>query len=160
LNAKDSQSDLPFHLLDGFSLAAGMIDPNSSSKIHVMPFVTQVTFVRSGDLAVKMKGPGDTEPYILRLTAGQGVLTEPGVFFQLINEGPEPCEVLYIVSPAYVFEMRQGSGVLYDDSLVLEEDWDRLALAGWQAAQPMPTLAQRAEAMRHLSENKRTGARP
>jgi len=55
LNAKDSQSDLPFELLDGFSLAAGTIDPNSCSKIQLMPFDTQVTFVRSGNLAVRMK---------------------------------------------------------------------------------------------------------
>jgi len=42
LNAKDSQSDLPFDLLDGFSIAAGVIDPNSCSKIHMMPFVTRL----------------------------------------------------------------------------------------------------------------------
>lgn len=100
LNAKDSQSDLPFDLLDGLSLAAGMIEANARSKIHVMPFVTQVTFVRRGSVAVRMKGPSDTEPHILRLTAEQAVLTEPGVFFQLINEGSERCEVLYIVSPS------------------------------------------------------------
>jgi hypothetical protein len=53
LSAKDSQSELPFDLLDGFSLAAGIIDPNSCSTIHVMPFVTQVTFLRSGNLAAR-----------------------------------------------------------------------------------------------------------
>lgn len=53
LNPKDSESDWPFDLLDGFSLAAGVVEPQSSSKIHVMPFVTQVTFVRSGALAVQ-----------------------------------------------------------------------------------------------------------
>jgi hypothetical protein len=46
-NAKDSQSDLPFKLLDGFSLAWGVIDPSSCSKIHLMPFVTRVTVVKS-----------------------------------------------------------------------------------------------------------------
>jgi mannose-6-phosphate isomerase-like protein (cupin superfamily) len=155
LNAKDSQSDLPFHLLDGFSLAAGTIDPNSCSRIHVMPFVTQVTFVRSGKLAVRMKGPDDTEHHILRLAAGQAVLTEPGEFFQLITEGSERCEVLYIVSPAYVFEMSSDRGVVYDDSLVLDENWDCLAAAGWRAAQAMPTRTQREAAMRRLSERKR-----
>ena len=157
LNAKDSQSDLPLHLLDGFSLAAGTIDPNSCSKIHVMPFVTQVTFVRSGNLAVRMKGPDDTEPYILRLAAGQAVLTEPEVFFQLLNEGSERCDVLYVVSPAYVFQIGPDGGVLYDDSLVLDEDWDSLAAAGWRAAQAMPTRTQREEAMQRLSESKKKG---
>ena len=157
LNAKDSQSDLPFDLLDGFSLAAGTIDPNSCSKIHVMPFVTQVTFVRSGNLAVRMKGPDDMAPYILRLTAGQAVLTEPGVFFQLINKGSEHCDVLYVVSPAYVFETDPGGGVLYDDSVVLEADWEGLAAAGWRPAQAMPTRRQRKEAIRRLPESKKKG---
>ena len=160
LNAKDSQSDLPFDLLDGFSLAAGMIDPNSCSAIHVMPFVTQVTFVRSGNLAVRMKGPDDTQPYILRLAAGQAVLTEPGVFFQLINEGAERCEVLYIVSPAYVFEMSAEGAVLYDDAVVLDEGWEDLAVAGWRTAQSMATAEQRADAMRRLSDIKRKKATP
>jgi mannose-6-phosphate isomerase-like protein (cupin superfamily) len=160
LNAKDGQSDLPFDLLDGFSLAAGVIDPNSCSKIHVMPFVIQVTFVRSGDLAVKMKGPDEAEPYILRLTAGQAVLTEPGVFFQLINEGSERCEVLYIVSPAYVFEMSPEGAVLYDDAAVLEEGCNYLAATGWRTARSMATAEQRADAMRRLSEIKRKKSKP
>ncbi len=63
----------------------------------------------------------------------------------------------YIVSPAYVFDMGPDGGVLYDDSLVLQEDWDRLATAGWRAVQAMPALAQREEAMRRLSESKKKG---
>jgi hypothetical protein len=160
LNAKDSQSDLPFDLLDGFSLAAGMIDTNSRSKIHVMPLVTQVTFVTSGSLAVRMKGPDDAEPYLLRLTGGQSVLTEPGVFFQLINEGYERCEVLYIVSPAYVSEMSAEGAVLYDDAVVLDEGWEDLAATGWRTSRLMATAEQRADAMRRLSEIKRKGAKP
>ena len=160
LNAKDSQSDLPFDLLDGFGIAAGMIDPNSRSKIHVMPFVTQVTFVRSGSLAVRMKGPDDAEPYSLRLAAAQAVLTEPGVFFQLINESSEPCEVLYIVSPAYVFEMSVEGAVLYDNAVVLDEGWEDLAATGWRTARSMATAEQRADAMRRLSEVKRKKATP
>lgn len=154
LNAKDSQSDLPFDLLDGFSLAAGMIDANSCSKIHVMPLVTQVTFVRSGSLAVRMKGPNDAEPYLLRLTGGQAILTEPGLFFQLINESSERCEVFYIVSPAYVFEMSNHGKVIYDDSVVLRENWNDLAAAQWQLSQTLPTPAQRQAALRRLAQRK------
>ena len=40
LNSKDSSSDLPFDLLEGFSISAGDISPNTHSKIHVMPLVT------------------------------------------------------------------------------------------------------------------------
>jgi len=154
LNAKDSQSDLPFDLLDGFSLAGGVIDPNSRSKIHVMPLVAQVTFVRSGNLSVRMKGLDDAEPYVLRPTAGQAVFTEPGVFFQLINDGAESCEVLYIVSPAYVFDMSPDGAVLYDEAVVLEENWESLRAAGWRAAQAMPTPTHRREAMQRISETK------
>jgi hypothetical protein len=122
-----------------------------------MPFVTQVTFVRSGNLAVRMKGPDDTEPYILPLAAGQAVLTEPGAFFQLLNEGSERCDVLYVVSPAYVFELSPKGGVRYDDSLVLDEDWDHLTAARSQSAQAMPTLSQREEAVRRLWATKKKG---
>lgn len=160
LNAKDSQSDLPFDLLDGFSIAAGTIDPNSHSKIHIMPLVTQVTFVRSGSLAVRMKGPDDAEPYILRLAAAEAVLSEPGIFFQLINDSPEPCEVLYIVSPAYVFEMSTEGAVLYDDAVVLDDGWEDLAAAGWRMSRSIATVQQRADAMRRLSVFKHNRVNP
>jgi len=155
LNPKDSESGLPFDLLDGFSLAAGVIDPGARSRVHLIPFSTQVTFVLAGSLAVKMKGPDDARPYTLSLKAGQAVLTEPGVFLQLINEGTERCETLYIVSPAYVFEAHPGGEPSYDDSVVLDEDWDDLAKAGWRASRPMPTPTERADAMQRLSKTKR-----
>src|SRR6266566_1622578 len=87
--AKDSESPLPFDLLEGFSLSAGVIEPGSASKIHVMPFVTQVTFVRSGSLSVRMKGPREAHAYLLHAAEGQSVLTEPGEYLQLINRGKE-----------------------------------------------------------------------
>lgn len=154
LNAKDSQSDLLFDLLHGFSLSAGVIKPRSSSRIHIMLHVTQVTFVLSGKLTVLMKGTDDVQLYPLHLTANQAALTEPGAFFQLINGSSEDCNVLYVVSPAYIFEMDPDGTVLYDDSLVLEDDWDKLAAAGWQVRQSMPTLDQRAEALQRLAGRK------
>jgi hypothetical protein len=119
-----------------------------------MPFVTQVTFVRSGVLAVRIKGPQDSHPNLLRLKPAQAVLTEPGVFFQLINDGTHPCEVLYIVSPAYTFEMTAEGDVVYDDSLVLAEDWDALAASDWLLAQPMHPLAERDAATQRLALRK------
>ena len=71
LNPKDSMSGLPFDLLKGFSLAAGTIEPKTKSKIHVMPFVTQVTFVRQGELTVRMKGHPDRTHYALTVLSNQ-----------------------------------------------------------------------------------------
>jgi mannose-6-phosphate isomerase-like protein (cupin superfamily) len=154
LNAKDSESDLAFDLLDGFSLAAGMIEPHSSSSIHIMPFVTQVTFVRSGRLTVTMKGPQNTKPYQLNLEPEQAVLTEPETYFQLINEGQEPCKVLYIVSPAYTFELFDGH-VIYDDSVVIDEDWHELEQAGWKPSRLLPTQAERNATLQRLAAQKK-----
>src|SRR5262249_42476998 len=98
--------------------------------------------------------PQDTQPYLLRLAPAQAALTEPAVFFQLINETTAPCEVLYIVSPAYTFQKNRNGHIIYDDSLVLEEDWEELAASGWVASQPLPTLARRAAATGYLTRTK------
>lgn len=130
LNCRDSASGLPGNLLEDFSLALGVIEPNHRSKIHVMPLVTQVTFVLQGELEAWMKDPDQPAPYSLRLEAEQAILTRPGTFLQLRNHAPAPCRVLYVVSPAYVFLM-EGGRVAYDDSVVLEEDWEELKKVDW-----------------------------
>lgn len=150
LNSKDSMSGLPFGLLDGFSIAAGTIEPGSKSKIHLMPFVTQVTFVRRGNLNVRMKASRDDAPYRLRVRPDQAVLTEPGTFLQLANDGERPCEVLYIASPAYLFVVSNGQ-VVYDDAVTLQEDWHHLETAGWRPAAQLPTIEQRRQAERRLA---------
>lgn len=150
LNPKDNKSGLPFNLLDGFSLAAGIIEGKSKSKIHVMPFVTQVTFVLRGKLTVKMKSIEDDVPYPLSLGTGEAVLTEAGTLFQLTNEEADPCKVLYIVSPAYLYEKSEGK-ILYDDSLVLQEDWMQLADSDWRILQEPPTIEKREETKRRLA---------
>jgi len=150
LNCKDSMSGLPFDLLDGFSLAAGTIEPKTRSKIHLMPFVTQVTFVRQGYLQVRMKGPRDDDSYSLSVRTDEAVITEPGTFFQLVNDESESCEVLYIVSPTYLFEM-SNEHVVYDDSVVFEENWDYLKSSGWRPAVQLPTREQRQEAEHRMS---------
>lgn len=151
LNPMDSMSGLPIELLTGFSLAAGTIEPKTRSKILIMPFVTQVTFVRRGILEVRMKGHHDEESYSLQVRTDQAVLTKPGTFLQLINEGSEPCAVLYISSPAYVFEM-SGGQVVYDDSVVLEEGWHDLKSQGWHPKAQIPTKEQRQETKQRLGD--------
>jgi hypothetical protein len=131
LNCRDSTSGLPGNLLEDFSLAAGEIEPYRHSKIHVMPLVTQVTFVLQGKLEAWMKEADQPVPYSLRLEAEQAILTRPGTFLQFRNHTPAPCRVLYIVSPAYVFLMEEGR-VAYDDSVVLEEDWEELEKINWK----------------------------
>ncbi len=149
LNCRDSTSGLPFDLLEGFSLAAGTIEPNAQSKIHVMPFVTQVTLVRRGVLTVRMANDG-APPYALALDPDEAIVTEPGAFLQLANAANEPCEVLYVVSPAYVFEST-GGRVIYDDSVVLDETWAQLEAAGWRASSPWPTQKQRQAAVSRIA---------
>jgi len=154
LNSRDSTSGLPFDLLDGFSIAAGTIESSSQSMIHVMPFVTQVTFVRRGELTVRMKATGDEKPYTLSLKHDEAIVTEPGAFLQLANESKQSCEVLYIVSPAYVFEFTEGK-VIYDDSVVLDETWPELDAARWRPLRSLPTLDQRHESERRLTASGR-----
>ena len=130
LNCRDSTSGLAWNLLEDFSLAAGEIEPRRHSKIHVMPLVTQVTFVLQGEVEAWMKEADQPAPYSLRLEAEQAILTRPGTFLQFRNHTGLPCRVLYIVSPAYIFLVEEGR-VVYDDSVVLKEDWEELKRVNW-----------------------------
>ena len=131
LNCRDFNSGLPGNLLEDFSLATGEIEPHRHSKIHVMPLVTQVTFVLQGELEVWMKDADQIAPYSLRLNAEQAILTRPGTFLQFRNPAPAPCRVLYIVSPAYL-SVREKGKLVYDDSIVLEEGWEDLGEVQWK----------------------------
>ena len=126
LNPKDITSDLPWHLIEGFSLSAGEIPAHGESKIHVMPHVTHVAFVLQGYVEIRMKDAIERDVYTLRLQEHQAALTEPKAFLQYINPTSVPCRLLYIVSPAYLFEMDQSGKVIYDDSIIIEWAWDEL----------------------------------
>jgi len=138
LNCQDSTSNLPRDLLEDFSLAFGEIAPQQQSKIHVMPLVTHVTLVLQGQLVVRMRDRDQPWPYSLLLTAEQAVLTRRGTFLQLSNSTSEPCRVLYIVSPAYLFLMDEEGRVVYDDSIVLNEDWAELERVNWKPERLCP----------------------
>lgn len=128
-NPKDCTSGLPWDLLDSVSMAMGEVA--SESSIHIMPLVTQITFVLSGTLEVIIKEPGAEAPVTYRLHAEQAVLTKPGSLFQLRNRGIEPCKLLYIVSPAYLFELDESHTVVYDDSFIVKETWQELEEQHW-----------------------------
>ena len=129
LNATDSTiAEIPSGVLEGMSIAAGRIAARTRSKIHVHPTVTQVTYVLSGDLTVKMKDPGEAQPYVLEVATGSAVISEPGVLLQLCNETERSVEVLYIVTPSYVFQTGEDGQVIHDDSIQVAEDWAALDL--------------------------------
>jgi mannose-6-phosphate isomerase-like protein (cupin superfamily) len=126
LNATDSsQDDIPQNVLGDVSVAAGKIGPGVHSWVHVHPVVTNITYVVAGALTVRMKETGIKE-YDLPLTAGQAVLIEPGTLSQLRNDGDDEAEVLYIVSPSYVFERYGDDSPIYDDAVMVVETWEEL----------------------------------
>jgi mannose-6-phosphate isomerase-like protein (cupin superfamily) len=129
-NPKDCTSNLPWDLVDHLSIAAGEIVKEST--IQTLPLVTQITYVLSGTLEVVIKGSERSEPVTLTVTANQAVLMKPGSLFQLRNAGDQACRVLYIVSPAYLFEMDASGGILYDDAFIVLEGWDELTKQDWK----------------------------
>jgi len=139
------------------SVASGRIDPGVNSWIHIHPAVTQVTYVVSGELIVRMKDRSSPSPYCLELQRGKAVVSEPGTLFQLQNPYDAPAEVLYIVSPSYVFEM-ECKEIIHDDSVLVAESWEELEAANYDVSalkiSTCAAVASRAEAMRRLAERK------
>lgn len=148
---------------DSLSLAVGHVPPRTSSRIHVHPLVTQVTWLLSGRLIVKMKDAAEATPYALQLAPEQAALTRPGTFFQLVNSTDRACRVLYIVAPAFLFQCDDDGSVLYNDAVVLEQDWDELAAADWKvpALADIEGIRQRRQQVRdHLLRRNERGAVP
>lgn len=140
---------------DGFNLGLGVVEPGMTSKIHLHPFVTQVTYVRSGRLIVWMRGPTDAKPYSLELESDQACLTEPGAFFQLVNPAYEPCQVAYIVSPPFLFETGPTGNVVYNDAVVLDGSWEDLAKAKYdlgKLVKRLPTAEERRQSAERLTK--------
>ena len=131
LNATDTtQDDVPWGALGEMSIASGRIGPHVHSWVHVHPAVTQVTYLLAGKLTVRMKDTAAVEPYDLPLAVGQAVVVGPGTLFQLRNFSEVTAEVLYIVSPSYVFEKECGE-VRYDDAIRLTRTWEELAASNY-----------------------------
>jgi hypothetical protein len=172
LNAKDALSGLPWDLLDGLGVAAGQIQPGMVSEIHVLPCISQVTILLSGELTVIMKDAGNADPPYrldLKIQTSEGdsgfgsaaVINEPGTFFQLDNSnGQEPANVFYLTSPGYLYEpgASAGSDPVYDDAIVLGRDWNRLAEQGWMPPE-LSDPARSAQA-RHRALGRRSRLKP
>jgi len=152
-----NEKHLPIEILSGMSIAAGQIGPGVVSKIHIHPLVTQVTWVVDGLIQVTMKGVQDESPYSVEIHSGQAILTEPCTVFQLINpDSSHMASVLYIVSPAYVFDMEDDK-VLYDDAIILDATWEDLASRNWHLAtlgNLEETRRNRDQAMRRITERR------
>jgi mannose-6-phosphate isomerase-like protein (cupin superfamily) len=162
LNATDvSQVDVPWDALGDLSIASGRIRPRVHSSVHVHPIVTQVTYVVSGSLTVRMMDAGAAEAYELSVNPGSAVITRPGALFQLLNHSDAAVEVLYIVTPSYVFEM-EGGAVKYDDALIVAATWEDLAAANHDVPaltiRPDEVGTRRAESLRRLAMRKAGGA--
>lgn len=123
LSPHDDTSGLGWGLFEGFSIAAGEIAPGTASAIHTLPRATQVTFVLAGTLTARMRAAEGGAPYTLRLDPHQACLTLPGERLQLANETDAACRVLYIVSPAYRFEVDSEGRVTHEDAVLLA-GWD------------------------------------
>ena len=158
LNATDvMQEDVPWDALGDMGIAAGRIGPGVHSVIHVHPVVTQVTYVTDGMLTVRMREAASQAPYDLSLSRGQAVVTRPGTLFQLRNDSDAPADVLYIVSPSYVFE-KEGDDIRYDDAVLMTKSWDNPAITGFDVAAFRNlvdrTQTARADALRRLAARK------
>ena len=119
-------------IVEELSVAVGVLPAGVRSSVHVHPIVHHLTWVLSGQLTVQMKDHQSDEPYQLDVPERTSVVTKPGTFFQLINRSRSECQVLYIVGPAFVFELDEDNKVLYNDALVLEETWEDLAKKNWK----------------------------
>lgn len=154
LNATDdSQDDVPWGALGDMSIAAGRIGAGVHSAIHMHPVVTQVTYLVSGRLGIRMQDDPAAEPYDLHLAPGEAVVVRPRTLFQLRNTSDAAAEVLYLVSPSYVFEM-DGKRIVHDDATVLGASWEALRAAPASAMNAYQASAARAESVRRLAARK------
>ena len=83
----------------------------------------------------------------------------PGTFLQLLNRTAVPCRTLYVVGPAYVFDVDECGVVRYDDAVTLDESWEALAALDWlppRLSEADVTEENRAEALRRVRGSQAT----
>lgn len=153
LNPWDTTSGLPADLLALVSAAAGILLPGQPSKIHTIPFATQVILMRWGWLCLLLRKAGQAGPQEHTCGPDSTVVTPAGSWLRLEALGTSPGEISYVVTPACVYELGPDGSVLYDDSVVIDEDWAGLALADWKhgpAREGFADLSQREAAVQLL----------
>ncbi len=112
--------------------------------MHVDPAVTLVMYVVAGTLTVRMKDASSAEPYDVALQAGRAAVAQPGTLVRLRNDRAVMAELLYIVSPSYVFEIEHGQ-VLHDDAILVARSWEDLVAAHYD----LPALKVTSAPVRH-----------
>jgi len=158
LNPGDGTSGLTHELADGhLGMAAGRLEPGTASRVHVLPLVTQITWVIRGRLRVLMADLRDTVPYELEVGAGEAACTQPGELLQLVNgSARDAVDVLYVTSPGYLYQTDERDNVVYDDAHVVGASWDEIdekILARCRGAGIASLRRARAEALeRHARE--------
>jgi mannose-6-phosphate isomerase-like protein (cupin superfamily) len=162
LNATDvTQQELPWDALGDLSIASGRVRSGVHSWVHIHPAVTQVTYVVTGALTVRMKEPDMTDFYDLHLEPGQAIVVQPGTLFQLRNDSDGDAYVLYIVSPSYIFHM-EGDEVVYDDAILVSSSWEDLLARDYEIPEvhiDETDLHLRREAARQLVKRRKEGTR-
>jgi hypothetical protein len=154
MNPFDSNSSTPLENLRDISIAEGNIGSFVQSKIQIMPYVNQITYVLEGTVKIIMKGPNDKGPYVLEICRNESIIAYKNEFLQLINETNENCKVLYIVSPAYVCEIENGDTV-YDDAIVIDKSWNDLEIAKWKIENEVFKITEREEAIKRICNRKK-----
>jgi quercetin dioxygenase-like cupin family protein len=167
LNANDANNstarDIPASLAGNLSVAAGRIGVGVTSAIHAHPVVTQVIYVTSGEMTVLMMDRLQSKPNQHVVPSGSTIVSEPGTLLQLCNHSEAVVEVLYIVSPAYVFEADAAGQVFYDDAVLVAQDWQSLSEQNWNTfagdEAKQATHTRRAQALqRQSARRKATGS--
>jgi len=109
------------------SFAAGYIEPNGSTIVHVHPHVTQTVFVQSGVIKIREKYLDDTQKTYACIAQALHETT-PKTIFQIVNtSSSEPARLIYVVYPAYVFVSENASALgSYNDSVDVATTWEEV----------------------------------
>jgi len=153
INPYDCNSENSNFKFDDLSITTGVIKALSKSKIQVLPFVNQITYILDGQIKAIMKGLNDDNQYEIIAKRDQAFITMKNEFLQLINENDIDVKVLYIVSPSYVFEEIDGK-IIYDDSIIVDYEWNDLVKLDVMILGMMNDISKRNESKIRLATKK------
>ncbi len=84
------------------SVVVGVIAPQDGDyPVHLHYGLEQVTYVLSGRVTARQRGPTDVHPVEVDLEPGEAITTPPATTLSFRNTGPDDAEVLFICVPAY-----------------------------------------------------------
>jgi mannose-6-phosphate isomerase-like protein (cupin superfamily) len=87
---------------DLVSVVIGIIPASDDDyPVHVHYALEQVTYVLSGRVTVRSRGPNDPAVVEVSLAPGGAITTPAATTLSFRNRGPDPASVLFICVPAY-----------------------------------------------------------